>query len=336
MNDAVMIPTTDYELRTMMIKLMGRGLTMSQSRTGHYVLRLSDILDLIYKITQRVRQQNHGDMSDFFAEFEFDDGSLQKVPSYSDLERYRSIAPCICTSARLSFAFLIDFNSGAREKQTVDIEIKNAGVLKNGFFKGFIDDDLDKQFGKIEIRVEYTDVTWAHDIVNLFEKYVEVHFSEMKARRIFISLFGLRSFIMLMLPVSLLGGMLAALTRIKPDDLNASYQQFLQKRIEAGSDPVNAKLDIIALRELSQFNMLELFYPVLFLLLGMIGYYFVLMAAKNLPYSAIVLSPEAEKVLSRAEGNRSKVNLAALLAAAVSVGVAVFSNSIDRFLQGVF
>lgn len=164
MANEITISRNESDMRSMLIKLMGRGMLISQSVDGQFLLTLEDILDLITKISQRVRLQNHTKMSDFYAEFGFEDGSREAVPSFEALQFYRSVNPSLCNACKLSFAFLIDFESRGVEKQSVDVEI-TGNRIREGGKSLFLGDDI--IFGKIEIRIEYTDVTWANDRIFL-------------------------------------------------------------------------------------------------------------------------------------------------------------------------
>ncbi len=87
MANEITISTNESDMRSMLIKLMGRGMTLAQNVEGQFVLSLDDIRDLINKIAQRVQLQNHCKMSDFYAVFDFEDGSQESVPRRITRER---------------------------------------------------------------------------------------------------------------------------------------------------------------------------------------------------------------------------------------------------------
>jgi hypothetical protein len=327
----ITISTNETDMRSMMIKLMGRGVTLSQTIEGQFVLTLDDILDLINKISQRVQFQNHCKMSDFYAEFGFQDGSKETIPSLDGLKAYRSVNPTICNSGKLSFAFLIDFHSRGIEKQSVDITI--SGSNKSSSEKSrlsFLDDNF--SLGKIEIKIEYTDVTWANDIKNMFEKYCETHIQKLAFREKVAPFLSTRFVPLAVMPFAFVGAIAADMSKAAPS-IKEKLGDYL-----AGISPtdqlavVNRKLDVLIFRENETRSIWDLLTP--FGIMACIITALVLCAViiRNVPVSAIVLSTESKKVYGRLEKRRGHSNLAAAAAIFLSIIVSVVASNIDRLI----
>lgn len=338
MANEIVISTSETQMRSMLIKLMGRGLLLSQAKTGHYKLGLDDLLDLISKIAQRVKYQNHCEMSDFHCSFQFEDGSMETVPSFDHLEKYRSLNSNICTGARFSFAFLIDFHSRGVEKQSIDIEIKNRGAGSTGFFSSFFDDDFQPgRLGTMSIRIEYTDITWANDIKNLFEKYTEVHIESFAWRASLMKFFGMRGLVLFTFPLLMFVSVWRELVKANGERIGSSLKLHLSDVDPADQlSVINKKLDFLIYGEHSKILLQEALFPVAVIAAAILSFYLVSMLIKNIPISAMLLSSEADKVYSRIEKARSKVNGLAVSGIVLSIIVSIISANLDRLLISTF
>lgn len=333
MANEITISTNESDMRSMLIKLMGRGMLISQSVDGQFLLTLEDILDLITKISQRVRLQNHTKMSDFYAEFGFEDGSREAVPSFEALQFYRSVNPSLCNACKLSFAFLIDFESRGVEKQSVDVEI-TGNRIREGGKSLFLGDDI--IFGKIEIRIEYTDVTWANDIKNLFEKYCETHVSRFRLRHKMAPLLSVRTLPLLIFPFAMVGALFLEMrsNRERIAEKLGDYLRDLPQSDQMAM--ILRKLDILIYKEndikgvsdLVSFGLIALAIMAAIILLSML--------VRNIPISAIVLSQESKKVYERTEGQRNRANRFFLVGLLASVAISVVSANVDRLITSFF
>lgn len=338
MANEITISTNDSDLRSMLIKLMGRGTSMSQSHTGQYELKLTELIDLVSKIAQRVALQNHCKMSDFHGQFEFQDGARESVPSFDSLSAYRTLNSSPCVKVLFSFAFLIDFLGRGIEKQSVTIEITNSGVEdKLGILNLFLRDlkFKDVRFGKLNISIEYTDITWANDIKNLFEQYVNVHLQKYKMREMIAKFLDVKLVMLIAFPLSAL--IVAAMF----SSTKESTMALIGGRLDEISalqviDRIEQKLDIILFGENKDVSAKVMLIPMATMLVvgGML--WTVLSVVKNIPYSVIILSDEAKKVYDRIEGRRSIFNFLAIGGVIVSIVASVLASNIDRWITSQF
>lgn len=128
MPNEIIISSEENDIRTMIFKLMGRGLSTSLKRYGSFTITFEELSDLISKIQQRIDIQNDCAMSDFFAEFTFSDGSTDRIPSFEAFHGYRCINRHICIKAKLKMAFIVRFNKRGSEKQNVDITFESTDL----------------------------------------------------------------------------------------------------------------------------------------------------------------------------------------------------------------
>lgn len=333
MANEITISTNDNDFRSMLIKLMGRGMSMSKSMEGQFVLTLDEITDLVTKISQRVLLQNHCKMTDFHAEFSLSDGSKETVPSFDQLTIYRSINPNICNSCKMSFAFLIDFHSRGVEKQSVDIEIrtkdKGTGDKNDPLEGGFT-------FGIANINIEYTDVTWANDIKNLFEKYFEAHLQKYPIRSKIAEFLNIKNSTMIVFPMFVIGLALGSLG----DDPKTKKQMIIDKIGEISPDEnftsIHQKLDIIIFKQNDIRSGWDLLFIVILLISIVAGLAILSLMIRNIPKSAIILSPESQKVYDRKEGSRGRLNLYGIGGIILSVITSVVAANIDRLIVTFF
>jgi hypothetical protein len=244
MANEITISTNENDIRSMLIKLMGRGMMLTQKIEGQFVLTLEDVADLINKIAQRVQLQNHCKMSDFYAEFGFEDGSRETVPTFEALQAYRSINPSVCTSCRMSFAFLIDFQSRGVEKQAIDISLSaKYDSTSEKSTPRILDDEF--TFGKFEIKIEYTDIILANDIKNLFEKYSKVHINKYRIRQKIAPILGLKNFSLIAMPVGFIAAIVFAPDR-GTDKIKGKLSGLMTEINSLDAmDAINKKIDIL-------------------------------------------------------------------------------------------
>jgi hypothetical protein len=333
MANEIIISTNDNDFMSMVIKLMGRGMRMSMSMEGQFVLTLDEISDLVTKISQRVLLQNHCKMTDFHAEFSLSDGSKETVPSFDQLNIYRSINPNICNSCKMSFAFLIDFHSRGVEKQSVDIEIrtKDKGTAeKNDPLEGGF------TFGIANINIEYTDVTWANDIKNLFEKYLDVHLQRYPIRSKIAEFLNIKNSTILVFPMFLIGLTLGTLG----DDPKTKQQMISEKIGELSSSEslsaIHQKLDILIFKQNDIRSGWDLLFVVVLFISILSALAILSLIIRNIPKSAILLSPESQKVYDRKEGKRGRLNLYGIGGIILSVITSVVAANIDRLIVTFF
>lgn len=335
MTNEITISTNESDMRSMLIKLMGRGMTLSQTVEGQFLLTLNDVLDLINKIVQRVQLQNHTKMSDFHAQFGFEDGSQETVPSYESLERYRSVNPNICNACSISFAFLIDFNTRGVEKQSIDIKILGKRGRDDEDGKSLILND-NIIVGKLDIRIEYTDVTWANDIKNLFEKYCDANVNKFRFRHKIVPLLGMRSFPFLFLPFVMITTIVIE-ARSKYDRIVDKLGDYL-KGISPSDHTalILRKLDVLVYRENEIRSFSDVINTVVVMAAFLAAIIFLSALTKNIPISALVVSPESQKVYDRIEGKRKRLNSFFLGGIFLAVVVSLVSANLDRLLLKVF
>jgi hypothetical protein len=334
MSSEIIISSNETSLRSMMIKLMGRGLTLSHRVEGQFVLNFNDIIDLINRISQRVNLQNHCKMSDFHAEFSYDDGSKETIPSFEYLEAYRSVNPTLCNSGKLSFAFLIDFNSRGVEKQSIDIIISGNKKTSKYKIESYLNDNV--LLGNIEIHIEYTDVTWANDIKNLFEKYCQTHVEKLAVRQKLAPFFSTRFLPILSLPLMFLGifAIEYSKTTVSIKDRLGDYLRDIP--VNDFSAIINRKLDVLIYKENDVRSYWDIVTPVTVLTLSLVAIALCAIIIRNIPVSTIVLSEDSRKVYERLEKRRSRSNIVATMGIVVSIGISVVASKIDRAFLSLF
>lgn len=335
MTNEITISTSDSDIRSMLIKLMGRGMTLSQTVHGQFTLSLDDVLDLINKIAQRVSLQNHTHMSDFHAEFGFQDGSREGVPSYEDLKRYRSINPTICNSCKISFAFLIDFKGRGVEKQAVDIEITCQENDKKKSSQSIVLFD-EIIVGKLDLRIEYTDITWANDIKNLFEKYCDVHVKKFRYRHKIAGFFSVKTLPMLLFPFAFIGAIVAD-TRNNQERILRKIGARLQELVNADQlDAINRKIDILIMKD-NEVKTITDAIPMITILASVLILSALISAIiRNVPISAIIISPEAKKIYEREDRRRKGLNKFFFGGVLLAIIVSLVSANIDRILMKIW
>ncbi|MCI9865715.1 hypothetical protein RHIZ_07135 [Rhizobium skierniewicense] len=332
MANEITISTNESEIRSMMIRLMGRGMTLSQKVEGHFLINYADLEDLINKIMQRVHLQNKNEMTDFYAEFQFTDGARDTVPSYQHFKQYRCLNSKLCNKGKLTFAFLINFGERGAEKQSVDIEFSG---MRSGYPLIFDLIDVDANLGAVKIKIEYTDVTWANDIKNLFEKYCDVHVDQHRKKRILSPIVTLGA--LALFPVA------AGISLIfwENASVKSRVDTALHKSLEgiAPTDMmavIDKKLDILLYGENTAKTFSDAIQPASALLAWMLLFAFIFIWIRNIPSSGIILSDEARKVYDRQEKRRTGSLRYVGLGTVVSIAVAVIANNVDRFLVDVF
>ncbi len=332
MTNEITISTNDSDIRSMLIKLMGRGMTLSQTVHGQFTLSLDDVLDLINKIVQRVSLQNHTRMSDFHAEFGFQDGSRDGVPSYEALKLYRSVNPTICNSCKISFAFLIDFQGRGVEKQALDIEItcQEKEQAKSSQSLILFDEIV---VAKLDIRIEYTDITWANDIKNLFEKYCDVHVRRFKYRHKIAGFLNIKTIPMLLFPFAFVGALIAE-TRTSQERIIKKLGAYLQELNNTDQlNSINKKLDLLILKENDVKTVFDIL-PSILMITSLVTLSVLISAIiRNVPISAIIISPEAKKIYEREERRRDGLNRFFYGGVLLAVVVSLMSANIDRILM---
>jgi hypothetical protein len=336
MTNEIIISTDNVDLRQMVIKLMGRGMTVSQDIEGQFVVTLDDVVDLINRISQRVQLQNHCKMSDFFAEFQFRDGSKEKIPSLEAFQIYRSVNSSACTSCHLSFAFLINFSRGV-EKQSIDISLKSPA--KEGFLlkiSSILNED-ENYFGKMSINIEYTDVTWANDIKNLFEKYCDTHLEKYETRIKLINLISVRNLVIFSFPLiatvsAISAGGYDKSLRIK----EAVSNYFKNSDLRPSDELISRKLDFLIYKMNDTTSVRDLVAAIIvficifaFMVLG-------IKLLRSIPLSAILISPETKKIHDRQEARRSRTNAYAVGGIFLSLLIGIASSNLDRLIIKFF
>eukprot|EP01012_Entosiphon_sulcatum_P035865 TRINITY_DN45602_c0_g1_i1.p1 TRINITY_DN45602_c0_g1~~TRINITY_DN45602_c0_g1_i1.p1 ORF type:complete len:148 (+),score=11.41 TRINITY_DN45602_c0_g1_i1:54-446(+) len=106
-------------------------------------------------------------------------------------------------------AFVINFKNSEMQKQSVDIDFSCQKENLSFFYAGFYS-NIEEKFGTMRIRIEYTDVTWANDIKNIFKEYSETHICKFPRRKrileIIESKFSMFMILPAMLIISLISG----------------------------------------------------------------------------------------------------------------------------------
>lgn len=333
MANEIIISTSENEFRSMLIKMMGRGSILSQKINGQYIVEYDDILDLINKIAQRVHLQNHCSMSDLLAKFVFSDGSKDSIPSYESLKTYRSVNNGVCISAHISFAFLINLQSRGIEKQTVDIYFK-VGADNSSEIKRFIlnQSDITESYGSVEISIEYTDITWANDIKNLFEKYAFVHVKRFDSRISISSFFENRFFYTLALPISMMIMMFSALPKTDTDKIDNLISNMKLDRL-AILEKIDKKIDIIIYKSNTFFSFYDILKPTLLVIFMLVSFFVFVRIIKSIPTSGILLSSESKKIYCRREKSRLRTIALTISGLILSISISVVSSNIDRIMQ---
>lgn len=334
MPNEITISTNDNDFRSMLIKLMGRGMSISQSIEGQFVLTLDEITDLVNKISQRILWQNHCKMTDFHAEFSLSDGSKETVPSFDQLVYYRSINQNICTSCKMSFAFLIEFNARGAEKQSIDIEIRTQDKIDRENGRDIIDGDF--TFGIAKINIEYTDITWANDIKNLFEKYCETHMQKYPIRSRIAQFLNIRNSSMLLLPLFIIGATLGSIGKDPTETKNIIAERIGELSSAETLTAVHEKLDILIFKLNDIRSGSDLLFILVLMISTIVGLALMALVVRNIPRSAILISPEAKKVYDRREMKRGRWNIYGVSGIIVSIAASVVAANIDRFLINFF
>ncbi|MGV2123888.1 hypothetical protein ACQZ4R_12440 [Agrobacterium vitis] len=334
MKNEIVISTNDYDFKSMLFKMMGRGLRLSWSTEGHFLLNEHDIADIISKIEQRVTIQNDCSMTDFYAEFHFEDGSIDRIPNLGLFNSYRCLNNTICFKVKFVFAFLINFKERGIEKQSVDITIQSNKKNSVNIFEKFITNSSNKN-GIMNINIEYTDITWANDIKNLFKNYCDVHIEKFPIRKSILRIIEDRMISIALFPISTLVMMITiGNSRDSPEKIQSKLDTYITKSAEKFS-AIESKINFLIF-EKNKINLLEIMYPIFILICIIFVFLFIKNIISNIPRSVIILSPEAKKVYTREENQRKRWSTYSVVGIILSIASSLAANHIDRLTMLFF
>ena len=336
MSTEIVINSDDENFRTLLLKMMGRGLQTSIEKSGHFLLSLEDLQDLVQRIRQRVAIQNQCIISDYYAEFTFQDGSRDKVPSIDNFEQYRSTNSNVCIKAKISMAFIVKFNNRGAEKQTIDIEFSAPDEDSSVFKRVFNANDIEDRIGNSKISIEYTDITWANDIKNLFLEYVNAHFINYPYRIKIARMLNSKTLYSLGFPAILV---LSTIVLSLKETNNNKYKEIVSRIDNSVIDKIekiNLKLNSIIMKENMPTFLSDIIYPIFIFGILLIICFFCLFLAVNVPRSAILLSVEARKRFDNSEKATKKGDYFAIGAIITAILCSVFANNINAIFEFIY
>lgn len=154
------LPVSNSELGRFLGGLLGQPQSLERSFDGYYDIDFQDILNLHEVIDQRITKQNSAHLCYFRAVIYFSDKSKRILPSLEEFISYREILKKNTVQIRLEWSYLINFPSNdLPERQQISI-----GFRKQDSDVGIKFSSEKPDSNVVDIRVDYTERTWSHDI----------------------------------------------------------------------------------------------------------------------------------------------------------------------------
>ena len=148
--------------------LLGQPQTIESFFPGPFDLEKNDLIQLHHLLTQRVFQQNHGELTQFTATIAWENNSSVLLNTFEAFDSYESIGGDVTASIRIIWTFLIQFHDKSTpEKQTIHWEIDGRRRLPRS--SGAPEGVYSVARG-CHVRIEHTARTWGMDIENLISQ----------------------------------------------------------------------------------------------------------------------------------------------------------------------
>lgn len=323
----IVLSSKQPELRELIIKLLGRGLTTSFKIAGEFHLSLEDIEDIVARIGQRVKGQNNCQMSDFHARFIFQDGAEDLIPDEIAFQQFRSLNKTLCSRVEINFAYLIAFSDRAPEKQAVNLEFE-----AHDYSSDKESETESESYGKISI--EYTDVTWANDLKNIFAEFMKEHISQTS---IFVKLASSIERSKWLMPVSMIIALLISMLVVARRDEDFVIKKFpdLFSNSDTSINLIDKKIDILLMR-------LHIDQPEYFLFLIasiVLGFSLVILTInfqlRKIKYSSIFISSASKMSLDKLKKRKKNSILFILGSFLFAVIASLTASKLLEFLDGV-
>lgn len=116
--------------------------------------------------------QQHGSyLAKFYGVLGFDDDSSIEFNNIDQITTFNHLGNEICTNLNIVMQYIILNREGKPEKQTISVTFSAPIKIKKDADNA--NDASSPYFVGIELRIEFTDRTWAYDIVHLFTSFIE-------------------------------------------------------------------------------------------------------------------------------------------------------------------
>ena len=167
----IMLPCAPEDFAAFVSSLLGKPQTISGWIGGHFEIKRNDIENIYYLLTQRVSQQNQGQLVQFSIEILYDDDTKVALNSFFDLNHYAEIQKKNSIAANLTFVFVIQFaDRKYPEKQQIDITFRS-NRAKGQSSREDIVLDMTEKLG-FEYQIKHTARTWGVDIESLLQNHL--------------------------------------------------------------------------------------------------------------------------------------------------------------------
>ena len=173
---SVVIPCDPQEFSNFIASLLGKKQSIRRSIDGPFDIDLHHIKNYTFLLEQRIAAQNSGSLASFSATLSLENNTDVTLNSVHDFEGFHPVDNSIVVSLNMNWKFLIRFpDKSIPELQEINVFIatsRGLAMRRRSDPSPRIDiTDASPSAEEVEIRISYTDRTWAIDILNLLTNH---------------------------------------------------------------------------------------------------------------------------------------------------------------------
>lgn len=182
----IALPCEESQFNNFIGSLLGKPQTIEKNFDGRFELTKNDITDVYYLVTQRIQQQNRGNLIQFSVQLTYNDNSSVILNSLESFISHTEIKPLIVIKVDLSWIFLVKFEDKEHpEKQTIDLSFISRNSRAGRYIIDF-DHSPSLSINSVFLRINHTARTWGSDIESLISGFVQQVIIDEHPFRVFI------------------------------------------------------------------------------------------------------------------------------------------------------
>lgn len=168
------LPISQSEMSSFILGVLGERQTIKKKYTGSFQVEMGHIINIHYLITQRVHEQNNGEVFNFKTTIYYDDNSSLPLSSLEQLKSYNETRDLDVCSIHVKWRVLTFFDDDKPEYQEINIIFDTAVSEEQNDSSVIAKDNKEVQTGLVYISIDYTKRSWGVDIENLLSNSINL------------------------------------------------------------------------------------------------------------------------------------------------------------------
>ncbi|MDM8566688.1 hypothetical protein QUF74_13680 [Candidatus Halobeggiatoa sp. HSG11] len=128
-----------------LLGFLGKKQTLSYQVDTAFLLRLEDIAQFHYLLTQKIEKEQHTFLSVFNITIQYNDNTKRQLTDIKNLESFFEVRDVVATDVTLQWEMMLEFPEKKIENQTIEISFS-------------IKDKA--PYGNINLNIEHTNQAW--------------------------------------------------------------------------------------------------------------------------------------------------------------------------------